>query len=122
MFWHPVHLDIDHHDLYIQPLIKGSGNVYSPLVDKETYLMYKREGLTDKQIADELFVTNRTITNYKNKWGLIGQFNNIAVHRKTESDYFDLKRKGLMDKEISELWGYKEHTALYRWKKRKGII
>lgn len=84
-----------------------------PLTKKEYKRLKTEERLSDKEIADSLFIGTATLSRWKKRVG-------VKAGRDPE-DYLKLKNKGYRDWQIAQKWGIVP-SALYLWKKAKGLV
>jgi uncharacterized protein YjcR len=72
----------------------------------------KLERMTDKEIADSLFISTATLSRWK-------RANGVKAER-TAEDYIHLRKQGYADKHICVKWGISP-SALYQWKISKNL-
>lgn len=52
------------------PKVQKDKRYKEPKIDLETYIDYKQEGWTDRDIAKDQSMSEQTLTAYKKKWGI----------------------------------------------------
>lgn len=105
---------------------KKENNINYNKLNMSRYLMLVDEGLSDKQIADEIGVERDTIVKFKKRHGLFGKVNTRKKRKSKRlfkmdvEEYETMIDNGYTIKEIADVKGVNQST-IYEWKKREKV-
>lgn len=93
---------------------------------RDAYVELREQGMTNKDIAEKLGITTRTLTEYRKRWG--EEIAKVDKTRKPQLNHLSveafviIKRLDptLKDKELAEMLGVSPLT-FWKWKKKNGI-
>lgn len=91
-----------------------------PREEHERRMVLYRDGLNDREIADQVHVTPEAITFWRKNHGLPAH----TLHRKitpdTEAEMLRMYQSGMSDGQISQESGMKKATVV-SWRRRRGL-
>lgn len=90
------------------------------LPDHEMRLELYNMGLSDKEIAEKVFVTQSAISGWRRKNGLKTNNPRPIVTRKTEEKMLFLYKSGLSDREIGNCVSLSKPTV-QRWRQKNNL-
>ena len=88
--------------------------------EHERRMALYRDGLNDREIADQVHVTPEAITFWRKNHGLTANTPRSKITPSTEAEMLRMYQDGLSDGQISQESGMKKATVV-SWRRRRGL-
>ncbi len=91
-----------------------------PREEHERRMVLYRDGLNDREIADQVHVTTEAITFWRKNHGLTANTPRSKITPAMEAEMLRMHQDGMSDGQISQESGMKKATVV-SWRRRRGL-
>ena len=91
-----------------------------PREEHERRMVLYRDGLNDREIADQVHVTPEAITFWRKNHGLTANTPRCKITPDMEAEMLRMHQDGMSDGQISQESGMKKATVV-SWRRRRGL-
>ena len=91
-----------------------------PKEEHEQRMELYRRGMTDREIADQVYVTPEAITFWRKNHGLTANIPRRKITPSMEAEMLRMYQDGMSDGQISKESGMKKATVV-SWRRRRGL-
>ena len=91
-----------------------------PREEHERRMVLYRDGLNDREIADQVHVTPEAITFWRKNHGLTANTPRSKITPAMEAEMLRMHQDGMSDGQISQESGMKKATVV-SWRRRRGL-
>ena len=91
-----------------------------PREEHERRMVLYRDGLNDREIADQVHVTTEAITFWRKNHGLTANTPRSKITPDMEAEMLRMHQDGMSDEQISQESGMKKATVV-SWRRRRGL-
>lgn len=88
--------------------------------EHERRMALYRDGLNDREIADQVHVTPEAITFWRKNHGLTANTPRSKITPGTEAEMLRMYQSGMSDVQIARALGLSKSTVLF-WRRRRGL-